>query len=990
MIKTHSSQSGIFTLRVLFAFSLCSVGMLLALFSLSAKPTIQPASTMEGDSAGAAGRGGTMDTTRAIRPRGRVTRGGPRKNPRIAATGTWSIVPSANENHGLQSNGLGSVVCNSASDCWAVGNHIEHWDGAAWSIVDDDLGDSRRGFSNVTCTSDSNCWAVGYHVDPADNYQTKTLIEHWDGASWTIMPSPNANLNENQLTGVVCNSAADCWAVGYYDEVGDEYSYRTLVEHWNGTSWSIVFSPGPKSSVASKLYAVQCTSISDCWAAGTYAYVDGSAWHGAPLIQHWNGTAWSVVSVATAGIDDKLYDLTCPSSSDCWAVGSTDYGKGSATHPLIFHWDGAAWSFVSAAEPEGTSSLAGVTCVSGSSCWAVGWGPWANHTLVEHWDGNSWSIVASPNGVIDGKPAEWDALVDVVCTGASNCWAVGYYGNSVDHGTFYLPLGRTFIQQWNGKSWQAVESPNIDHAITPNFLYDITCTSGSDCWTVGNYTYAYDKFDVPLYQPVIEHWNGNQWTLVPSPRNTGDNDASLTGISCLSSSDCWAVGYSGNTAVTEHWDGASWTIVDSPSIGAGYNTLDRVTCLSSSDCWAVGWYYDVPSGFEKTLVSHWDGNSWSIVTSPDVANSRHNGLFAIHCSSGSDCWAAGRYVTNGNVAQTLIEHWNGTSWSIVASPNTGPTNANLLFGVTCSLANDCWSVGRHVAGGVSQTLVEHWDGGSWQIVASPNTSPLQLNRLRDVRCESGSRCWAVGYYYLSGNGALQTLIEKWDGVSWSIVPSPNVSVYDDSLLYGLSCSLGSGCWSAGYHADNDYYDREQTLIEHLVPAAPTLTSAVSRKVHGTVGPFDINLPQTGNPGIECRFGGSTGNYQMVFTFGTDLVSVGNISTSAGSVSSSSIGPNPNQYVVNLTGIPNAQYLTVTLNSVQDLSGGIGNVSATMGVLIGDSSGNGIINSTDLSQTKARIGQPITTNTFRSDIQSNGSVNAADISLVKLNMGSSLP
>lgn len=129
---------------------------------------------------------------------------------------------------------------------------------------------------------------------------------------------------------------------------------------------------------------------------------------------------------------------------------------------------------------------------------------------------------------------------------------------------------------------------------------------------------------------------------------------------------------------------------------------------------------------------------------------------------------------------------------------------------------------------------------------------------------------------------------------------------------------------------------------------------------------------------------------MVFTFDTELASVGDVSTDVGAVESSSIGPAPNQYVVDLTGIPNAQYVTVTLNAVQDTTGGSGNVSATMGVLIGDITGNGVINSTDLAQTKSRVGQPIDSNIFRSDIQPNGSVNAADISLVKFNMGTALP
>src|SRR6185437_15254066 len=115
-------------------------------------------------------------------------------------------------------------------------------------------------------------------------------------------------------------------------------------------------------------------------------------------------------------------------------------------------------------------------------------------------------------------------------------------------------------------------------------------------------------------------------------------------------------------------------------------------------------------------------------------------------------------------------------------------------------------------------------------------------------------------------------------------------------------------------------------------------SVVSRKVHATAGTFDINLPLTGPRGVECRSPGQTGtagvDYKMVFSFSAPVTSCG--TASSGSVSS---GPNPNQCTVNLTGVPNAQYTTVTLTGVNVLTSCVtpftGNVSGTMGLLIGD-------------------------------------------------------
>src|SRR5206468_722911 len=126
------------------------------------------------------------------------------------------------------------------------------------------------------------------------------------------------------------------------------------------------------------------------------------------------------------------------------------------------------------------------------------------------------------------------------------------------------------------------------------------------------------------------------------------------------------------------------------------NYLYNVTCLSASDCWAVGTYnsnINIP-GFSggdtyQTLTEHWDGTAWTVVTSPNTDATQSNYLFGLTCSSASNCWAVGLYDNGINTIddhatyQTLVERWDGTSWTIITSPNTSTTQHNYLFGVTC-------------------------------------------------------------------------------------------------------------------------------------------------------------------------------------------------------------------------------------------------------------------------------------------------------------------
>ena len=174
--------------------------------------------------------------------------------------------------------------------------------------------------------------------------------------------------------------------------------------------------------------------------------------------------------------------------------------------------------------------------------------------------------------------------------------------------------------------------------------------------------------------------------------------------------------------------------------------------------------------------------------------------------------------------------------------------------------------------------------------------------------------------------------------------------------------------------------------------SPMLVSAASRKLHAGT-PLDINLPLTGTRGVECRSGGASGDFTMVFNFALPLSSVGgrSITAGAGTISSAAIGPDARQYIVNLTGVSNAQYLTVTLTNVVDVAGNTSSsLSATMGILYGDTTNNGAVNSSDVTDTQSQSGQSVTASNCRHDVTVNGAINSSDVTTVQGQSGTALP
>jgi hypothetical protein len=372
--------------------------------------------------------------------------------------------------------------------------------GTGWSVFASPNPSGGGLLTSVTCASASNCWAVGYNNPTPGGGIHQTVIEHWNGTSWTIVNSPNSSVNQyNELHGVTCVSASDCWAVGFYYNG----SYQTLIEHWNGTSWTIVNSPNTSATQSNQLHSVTCISASDCWAAGDYVVTDilGDQFF-QTLVEHWNGTSWTIVSspntITVAGhplAGNRFFSVTCASTSECWAVGYSDNGNAFVGEPLqtlIEHWNGTSWTIVTSPNNgTATNLLNGVTCVSASQCLGVGfyYNGSVFQTLIEQWNGNSWAIVTSPNT----STTENNTLGGVTCPPTSNCWTVGESGDRASGVT------RTLIEQWNGTSWAIVTSPNP--SVQDNELLGVTCPSTSECWAVGIHS---DSVAVP--QTLIEHY----------------------------------------------------------------------------------------------------------------------------------------------------------------------------------------------------------------------------------------------------------------------------------------------------------------------------------------------------------------------------------------------------------------------------------------------------------------------------------------------------
>jgi hypothetical protein len=275
-------------------------------------------------------------------------------------------------------------------------------------------------------------------------------------------------------------------------------------------------------------------------------------------------------------------------------------------------------------------------------------------------------------------------------------------------------------------------------------LTGVTATSATNAWAVGSYFSVGSETSFPL----AEHWNGTRWRAVPVP-----GVGILSAVAAVpGTGQVLAVGLGRNGAVAEHWNGSRWSATD---LGI-----------------AAGW------------------------------------LMAVSADSATDAWAVGDSL-NGTLGEALAVHWNGSRWSTAHLPTVA--NDAGLDGVAARSGHDAWAVGSANGYPGGSPLSERWNGSAWRAVPAADPSSLQ-NLLTGTAAVPGTaRVWAVGYYRTGANDTQRTLIELWNGTSWTVVPSPDAGT-GNNILQGVAVTPGSGkTWAVGY-------DLNGTLDHGLVEA----------------------------------------------------------------------------------------------------------------------------------------------------------------------------
>jgi hypothetical protein len=301
---------------------------------------------------------------------------------------------------------------------------------------------------------------------------------------------------------------------------------------------------------------------------------------------------------------------------------------------------------------------------------------------------------------------------------------------------------------------------------------------------------------------VIERWDGTAWTIVPTAKLGAVT--SLFGVAAVDPSHAWAVGTRGQghgKPLVEQFDGVSWTIASVQTPGLGDSALTGVAAVSDDDAWSVGYRSRRTTGNPEALVEHSSGTDWTIVGTPRVPHSDYTQLSSVSAVSSTDVWAVGisqQHPRRG--PRPLVEHWDGTSWSIVPTPDPGAGSA--FYSVAARASDDVWAVG-YILRNTGLPLAEHWDGSRWNIVKVDH--PGMRVALTGVTATSTD-------VYASGvHQGHVPLVLRWDGTSFERVSMPRPGGrLGASALWALGTD-GSTVWGAGLHVGHGSHP----LVEYV-------------------------------------------------------------------------------------------------------------------------------------------------------------------------------
>jgi len=342
----------------------------------------------------------------------------------------------------------------------------------------------------------------------------------------------------------------------------------------------------------------------------------------------------------------------------------------------------------------------------------------------------------------------------------------------------------------SGGGWTVQRAPAL--GTSDNSFGAVSAASGHNVWAAGNFLPDAKGSNMDATLATAAHFDGTRWVHTPVP-NSGPNFNTLFGVAAMSHR-AWAVGVALDRSYLAHslieaWNGAAWHIVRSPGLGSLRDILFSAAAVSPRDAWAVG-EQQAKTGTFRTLVEHWDGSRWAVVPSPNPG-ATGDCLFGVAAAGPHDVWAVGQ--SNGRLIDTpLAEHWNGRRWTVAHLPTAGLTGA-LLQGVAID-GQQVWAVGQsddaiHQA----RPLVEHLAHGSWT-AQQPAGLGSGFSNVTGVAVVHGT-VWLVGSALDQASGNQVTLVARNTGSGWQQVAAPDPG-NGDTILGGISAAGGTA-WAVG-------------------------------------------------------------------------------------------------------------------------------------------------------------------------------------------------
>jgi hypothetical protein len=280
----------------------------------------------------------------------------------------------------------------------------------------------------------------------------------------------------------------------------------------------------------------------------------------------------------------------------------------------------------------------------------------------------------------------------------------------------------------------------------------------------------------------------------------------------------WAVGaYDPDSSPTIlrtfalHYDGSAWSIVPTPNMGPQLNTLQTVAEASDGTAWAVGYYVDPVTFWGRQLILRWNGANWSIPSYPAPGISGQ--LYGVAARTPSDIWAVGDTQATIGALATLVEHFDGSTWSVIPSPNPGNAG-NVLYGVLANAADDVWAVGSQtIKGGPDQALILHWNGTAWTHVEPRRDGSANTNLYAVVMTPYGPEAVGEAEDDIAG----RDLVFAAAGTAFDTVPVGMSRAGDDRLQ--AAAAAPGGEWGVGSTTDWLGVDHPNILVEYHAKTA---------------------------------------------------------------------------------------------------------------------------------------------------------------------------